>query len=157
MCIVNGRYEILQRRILFSGVRLVFLGRKLGEVRFGQVRAFILVVLGVHCLTSKPMSSIRPAEPFNVCRYFSVAGTQDAVAVIRKTAWAGSLRRYSWEGSVSPIKCSAWPLNFRARRLLRSRKQARSPSLCRANTPGHSLRRSIQRGQSERGAPAFNT
>jgi hypothetical protein len=32
MCIVNGRYEILQRRILFSGVRLVVTATEGSEV-----------------------------------------------------------------------------------------------------------------------------
>lgn len=44
VAIVNSRYEILQRLILFSGVRLVVSAAEgWGEV---QVRAFILIVLG---------------------------------------------------------------------------------------------------------------
>jgi hypothetical protein len=61
----------------------------------------LIVLGGATVLTSKAMCSIRPAEPFNVCRYFSVSGTQDAVAVL-KNAWTGSIRRYSWEGVGEP-------------------------------------------------------
>ena len=73
--------------------------------------------------------------------------------VIRKTAWARLYRaagvRESGRSADQIFKMAVQI--FRARLALPSRKPARPPSLCQANMPGNSPRRSIQRTQSGRG------
>jgi hypothetical protein len=67
------------------------------EVCFGQVDCLWWCPV----LTSKPMSSIRRAELSNVCRYFSSPGHK-MLWRFGKSAWTGSIKRYSWEGVGKP-------------------------------------------------------
>lgn len=73
------------------------LRRKVGK----YVSDRLIVFGGALFLTSKPMSSIRSAEPSNVCRYFSSPGCK-MLWRSGKSAWTGSIKRYSWEGVGKP-------------------------------------------------------
>ena len=68
------------------------LRRKVGK----YASARLIVLNGALFLTSKPMSSIRRAVPSNVCRYFSSPGHK-MLWRSGKSAWTGSIKRYSWE------------------------------------------------------------